>query len=79
MKMETDSYEENIPFGVIFFFDDFEYSEASNFCSDFDIDDHEIYNFLGFPVLVFYSNEELRCCIFFCRLSGFNFECLRRI
>jgi hypothetical protein len=24
MKMETDSYEENIPFGVIFFFDDFE-------------------------------------------------------
>jgi hypothetical protein len=30
--METDSYEENIPFGVIFFFDDFEYSEASNFC-----------------------------------------------
>jgi hypothetical protein len=44
--METDSYEENIPFGVIFFFDDFEYSEASNFCSDFDIDVHEIYNFL---------------------------------
>lgn len=79
MKMETDSYEENIPFGFIFFFDDFEYSEASNF-SDFDIDVHEIYNFWGFPVLVFfYSSEELRCCIFFCRLSGFNFECLRRI
>ena len=53
MTMETDSYEENISFGVIFFFDDFEYSEASNFCSDFDIDVHEIYIFWGFPVLVF--------------------------
>lgn len=52
--METDSYEENISFGVIFFFDEFEYFEASNFCSDVDIDVHEIYIFWGFFCISFF-------------------------
>lgn len=77
--MDSFIHEENLPFGIIIFFDDYEYSQAISFCSDFDIDVHEMYNFLGFPILIFYTSEELRVCLFFCRLYGLQFECLRRI
>lgn len=63
----------DLPCAVILFHSDLDFSQASAFCSDMDIDvlETEIY---GYSCLVFFLQMEFSAVLFFCNVSGFSID-----
>ena len=70
---------ESSPFGIIFFYNDYDFSEAEMFCMDFDFDICEIYNAGGYPCLIFYQEFEFKAAHFFCKISDFAITALKQL
>ena len=65
--------DDEFPIGFLAFVSDFEFSQASSFCSDFSLDVLELFIY-GKNFLCFFSAAEFTACTFFCNLMGFNFS-----
>lgn len=60
-------------FGFLAFNDNFQFSEACSFCSDFNLD---VLDFCAYGVdfLCFFKFDEFFICKFFCDLNGFDIK-----
>lgn len=58
-------------FGFIVFRDNFQFSEASSFCSDFDLDVLD-FGAYGLDFLCFFKSAEFYICKLFCEVNSFD-------
>ena len=63
--------DQDIPVGFLGFLCDLEFSQATSYCSDFDLDVLEIH-VCGLNFLVFFRFEDFQACIFFSELENFD-------
>lgn len=57
----------DLPFGIILFTSDLEFSQICAFCQDFDFDVLEL-SMNNYPCLAFFVEEELEGCIHYCNI-----------
>lgn len=57
-----------LPSAFLAFYDDFDYSRACCFCSDFDLDVLELF-INGVNFIAFFDTTEFTACSFFCEIN----------